>query len=75
MNAEGESEPLETETAITAKNPYNEPDPPGKPEIKDWGKNFAEIKWAPPASDGKSCILLDNKCQGWLREGGHYGNF
>lgn len=66
MNAEGESEPLETETAITAKNPYNEPDPPGKPEIKDWGKNFVEIKWAPPASDGGAPItsyIIEKKDQ------------
>lgn len=31
VNSEGESEPLETDTATTAKNPYQEPDRPGKP--------------------------------------------
>ena len=35
INKEGESEPLESEQAITAKNPYEEPSPPGKPEIVD----------------------------------------
>ena len=56
VNAEGDSEPLETETSVTAKNPYNEPDAPGKPEIKDWGKSFAELKWSPPENDGGAPI-------------------
>lgn len=66
VNVEGESEPLETETATTAKNPYNEPDAPGKPEIKDWGKSFAELKWAPPQSDGGAPItsyIIEKKDQ------------
>jgi predicted phage tail protein len=52
INSEGESEPLETEVPITAKNPYTEPDTPGKPEIKDWSKNHADLKWTPPKEDG-----------------------
>ncbi|KAL0267677.1 UNVERIFIED_CONTAM: hypothetical protein PYX00_009872 [Menopon gallinae] len=56
VNPEGESEPLETETATTAKNPYNEPSAPGKPEVKDWGKSFAELKWSPPENDGGAPI-------------------
>lgn len=52
VNAEGESEPLETETPTTAKNPYGEPDAPGKPELKDWSRNHADLKWTPPKDDG-----------------------
>ena len=36
VNAEGESEPLETEEAVTAKNPYTVPDPPIHLVIEDW---------------------------------------
>lgn len=52
VNAEGESEPLVTDTSTTAKNPYTEPDSPGKPDLKDWGKNHADLKWSAPKNDG-----------------------
>lgn len=52
VNAEGESEPLETEIPTTAKNPYGEPDAPGKPELKDWSRNHVDLKWTPPKDDG-----------------------
>lgn len=32
VNAEGASEPLQTEEATIAKNPYDKPDRPGTPE-------------------------------------------
>ncbi|KAG8335958.1 myosin light chain kinase activity protein [Homalodisca vitripennis] len=66
VNAEGESEPLETDTSIIAKNPFNEPDRPGKPVAKDWDKNNAYLKWAAPASDGGSPItsyIIEKKDQ------------
>ncbi|KAF2885739.1 hypothetical protein ILUMI_20443 [Ignelater luminosus] len=56
VNAEGESEPLVTDVPTTAKNPYSEPDAPGKPEIKDWSKNHADLKWTPPKDDGGAPI-------------------
>lgn len=52
VNAEGESEPLVTDEPTTAKNPYTEPESPGKPELKDWTKDHADLKWAPPKNDG-----------------------
>ena len=36
VNNEGESEPLETEEAVMAKNPYTVPDPPLDLVIEDW---------------------------------------
>ena len=36
VNKEGESPNLEGREAILAKNPYDEPGAPGKPEIVDW---------------------------------------
>ncbi|XP_013148822.1 PREDICTED: twitchin isoform X2 [Papilio polytes] len=56
VNPEGESEPLVTETATTAKNPYGEPDAPGKPDIKDWDKQHVDLKWEKPANDGGAPI-------------------
>ena len=52
VNREGESAPLETDTAIVAKNPYDEPGAPGKPELIDWDNESVTMKWAPPDNDG-----------------------
>lgn len=51
-NKEGESEPLETTDAILARNPYDEPSKPGKPEIDDYDNVSATLKWAKPEKDG-----------------------
>lgn len=56
INSEGESEPLVTDVPTTAKNPYTEPDSPGKPELKDWNKDHADLKWTPPKNDGGAPI-------------------
>lgn len=56
VNAEGESEPLTTEHAIKAKNPYDAADAPSKPQLKDWSKNHADIAWKPPEDDGGAPI-------------------
>lgn len=51
-NKEGESEPLETTDAILAKNPYDEPSAPGKPDIVDYDNVSATLNWKKPAKDG-----------------------
>ncbi|XP_023314705.1 twitchin isoform X11 [Trichogramma pretiosum] len=56
VNAEGESEPLVTEQAIVAKNPFDEPGPPGRPEATDWDKDHVDLKWTPPMKDGGSPV-------------------
>ncbi|KAL1129846.1 hypothetical protein AAG570_012790 [Ranatra chinensis] len=56
VNAEGESEPLETTDTIIAKNPYDEPGAPSPPEIVDWDKDHVDLKWSPPIQDGGSPI-------------------
>ena len=38
LNKEGESPNLETSYATLAKNPFDEPSSPGKPEIYNWDK-------------------------------------
>ncbi|XP_067613922.1 twitchin isoform X10 [Eurosta solidaginis] len=67
INKEGESEPLETEKAIIAKNAFNEPDKPGRPEPTNWDKDFIDFAWDPPKSDGGApiqnyVIQMRDKC-------------
>ena len=52
VNAEGESEPLETEEPVTAQNPYTVPDPPLNLVIEDWDNVSVVLRWEPPARDG-----------------------
>uniref|UniRef100_T1GCH3 Twitchin n=1 Tax=Megaselia scalaris TaxID=36166 RepID=T1GCH3_MEGSC len=56
-NRQGTSDPLTTPHAIEAKNPFDIPGTPGKPEIKDYDHDFVELQWARPESDGGSPIL------------------
>lgn len=56
INDEGESEPLETDASITAKNPYDIPGKPGVPELEDWTAEQVDLKWAPPKNDGGAPI-------------------
>ena len=52
VNGEGESEPLESEEPITAKNPYTVPDPPRNVVIDDWDNVSVFLKWEVPQRDG-----------------------
>uniref|UniRef100_A0A0P4W7D9 Fibronectin type-III domain-containing protein n=1 Tax=Scylla olivacea TaxID=85551 RepID=A0A0P4W7D9_SCYOL len=52
VNPEGESEPLEADKAIIAKNPYDPPGKPGKPKATNWDKDFVDLEWAKPKDDG-----------------------
>lgn len=53
INDEGESEPLETDGTILAKNPYEITDRPGTPEIVDYSPEHVELKWdAPKKTNG-----------------------
>lgn len=56
VNRQGKSEPLTTAQAIEAKNPFDEPGKTGTPEIIDYDKDFVELKWDRPESDGGSPI-------------------
>ncbi len=48
VNKEGESDALETSSATLAKNPFDEPSAPGKPEVSDWDKDHVDLEWQPP---------------------------
>jgi len=56
VNKEGESDNLETTGSTLAKNPYDEPSAPGKPEVLDWDKNRVDLQWQTPESDGGAPI-------------------
>lgn len=72
VNKEGESEPLETETSIIAKNPFDEPGKPGRPEPTNWDKDFVELEWKAPQSDGGAPIekyiiqMRDKSGRAWV---------
>lgn len=56
INDEGESEPLESEHSIIAKNPYDVPGKPGVPEIEDWNEHEVHLKWSAPKNTGGAPI-------------------
>uniref|UniRef100_A0A0N5AQN4 non-specific serine/threonine protein kinase n=1 Tax=Syphacia muris TaxID=451379 RepID=A0A0N5AQN4_9BILA len=56
VNPEGDSEPLESDSTIQAKNPYEKPSKPGKPVPIDWDNDHIDIEWAKPESDGGAPI-------------------
>merc|ERR1712226_1285512 len=57
VNKIGISDPGEMKGPdILMKDPWDVPDPCGKPNVVDWGPDFAELTWAPPASDGGAPI-------------------
>ncbi|CAF1402962.1 unnamed protein product, partial [Adineta steineri] len=56
INKEGESDPLETSGATLAKNPFDEPSAPGKPEISDWDRDHVDLEWETPKNDGGAPI-------------------
>ena len=41
---------------IIAKDPWTEPDPPRDLNIADWDKDFVDLRWKVPKSDGGAPI-------------------
>jgi len=56
VNKEGKSDPLETTGQYEAKNPFEKPTKPGKPEVEDFDSDWAKLKWDKPEFDGGSPI-------------------
>ncbi|XP_071854761.1 twitchin-like isoform X8 [Apostichopus japonicus] len=55
-NKYGVGEPLETNVGIKAKDPYDPPEQPGKPVIKEIDRGYVSISWEPPENDGGAPI-------------------
>lgn len=72
VNREGESDDLEADKSIIAKNPFDEPGKPGRPDIKNWDKDFVDLEWTPPKDDGGAPIekyivqLRDKEGRQWI---------
>ncbi|XP_041366543.1 twitchin-like isoform X3 [Gigantopelta aegis] len=72
-NKNGESEPLETEKAVTAKKPFDEATPPSQPEIIDTDRTHIDLKWEPPEDDGGAPVTdydierKDAKSNRWVK--------
>ncbi len=56
VNKEGESDALETSAATLARNPYDEPSAPGRPEISDWDKDRVDLQWQTPVIRKKGIL-------------------
>ena len=56
VNAEGESVPLEAEQAIVAKNPFDPPSTPGRPNVTGVDRHHVDLKWDAPSKDGGAPI-------------------
>ncbi len=56
VNKEGKSEPLETSGVYEAKNPFEKPTKPGRPEVEDFDSDWVKLKWDKPEFDGGSKI-------------------
>ncbi|XP_052706840.1 twitchin-like isoform X1 [Crassostrea angulata] len=67
VNAQGVSDPLVADGEIIAKDPWDPSDPPEKPEIIDYDKDYVEISWKPPKNDGGAPIekyIIEKKEKG-----------
>ncbi|XP_061166987.1 twitchin-like isoform X9 [Saccostrea echinata] len=67
VNAQGISDPLVADGEIIAKDPWDPSDPPEKPEIIDYDKDYVEISWKPPRNDGGAPIekyIIEKKEKG-----------
>lgn len=56
QNAFGLSDPLTTDRSILAKDPFNRPGKPGKPQIIDTDNDHIDLEWNPPIENGGSPI-------------------
>lgn len=56
-NLQGRSDPLNTDKPVVAKNQYDVPGKPGRPEAVSSDKDHIKIKWNAPISNGGSPII------------------
>ncbi|PRD22652.1 UNVERIFIED_CONTAM: unc-22 [Trichonephila clavipes] len=56
VNKEGDSPWLYGKEPIIAKNPFDQPDKPGAPQVVDWDSGQVDLAWNPPRRDGGAPI-------------------
>lgn len=56
-NAAGFSKPSQSSGSFHLKEKQKVPSPPGTPTVEKVGRNYVDLKWDPPTSDGGSRIL------------------
>ncbi|GFO38541.1 titin, partial [Plakobranchus ocellatus] len=56
VNAEGESQPLESQDTVKPQKPATTPGLPTNLKVKEVGKDFVKIEWSQPKSDGGSKV-------------------
>ncbi len=56
VNEAGESKPCDETGVFKAKDPYDKPGKPGKPEVLKITQNSADLSWAAPDKDGGAKI-------------------
>lgn len=72
-NVFGTSDPLLTDKPIVAKDPYGVPGKPDKPKIQGHDRDYIDISWDPPRSNGGSPIThfdverRDTKTGRWVK--------
>lgn len=55
-NAAGFSKPSASSSKFKLKGKFNVPSPPGTPKVVKVGRNYVDLTWEPPTSDGGSKI-------------------
>lgn len=66
VNLQGESKPLES-PEVVARNQFEVPQAPAKPEVTDWDSDRIDIEWKPPTDNGGSPIqnyIIEKKEKG-----------
>jgi len=68
-NAAGVSKPSDTTGSLIARDPYDKPDKPGRPDVS-LDKDSVTLTWTKPLNDGRSKIfnyVIEMKAQGDVR--------
>ena len=66
INDEGESEPLESDKPMKAKNSFGPPGPPQKVELADWDIDHMDLTWQQPFNNNGAPITrytIERRCE------------
>ena len=66
VNDEGESDWLESEKPIKAKNPFGPPGPPQGVKLADWDVDHMDLQWQKPMNNGGAPLIkyrVERRCE------------